>query len=279
MINSNSAEPWSFGEEVEEISTNFIRLRYRLLPYLYQAFRDASELGTPVMRSLVLDYPSDERVYSKGFENQFLFGNSIMVAPLESYKDVTKVFLPKGNWYELFSGDFNEGDREFFHECGMQFLPIYIKASSIITMYPEIGQHTRDKGSVLEIHIYHGDEECSQNYYEDDGTSFDFKESVFHSRSIIYNPKKSKILIGEAEGSYNSEMKSIRIIFHGTEVTEAKVGKSTLEVGTTDYEFVKPISNFDPMVTPDDSNHPRNRNVSYVDLEYGNQELVIDLKS
>lgn len=278
MLNSHSAEPWSFGEEVEEIATNFIRLRYKLLPYLYQAFRKASHDGTPVMKSLALDYTWDDRVYDHAFENQFLFGDSMLVAPLKSSEDIKKVFLPQGQWYELFSGDFNEGNRTFYHECGIQFLPVYVKASSIIPMYPQIGQHTRDIGTVLELHVYHGSDKCTMDYYEDDGISYDFEDGGYHLRSVAYDPEIGKISIGESSGEYVSRIKTLRVLIHGLEVSDIKVDKKSLEIAHMDFEFARHITGFDPFYNPDDSNHPRNRNLPFVELEYSSEQMTIDLK-
>ncbi len=277
MINSNSAEPWSFGEEVEEITTNFIRLRYKLLPYLYQAFYQASIDGTPINRSLALDYTFDDRVYDHQFENQFLFGKSILVAPLESYKNIAKVFLPEGQWHDLYTGERFEGDQEMFVECGIKQLPVYVKGSSIVTTYPEVGQHTRAIGSVLELHIYHGSDTSEITYYEDDGTSFDFEKGVYHKRAISYHPEKRQIKLSEVEGTYSSKMKTLKVRVHGLEVQNASVNGKKTEVSKEDFQFIAPISNFDPMVTPDDSQHPRNKNLPTFELDYLSNEMIIHL--
>ncbi len=275
MINSNSAEPWSFGEEVEEISANFIKLRYRLLPHLYNAFREASETGKPVNRSLALDYTFDDRVYDREFENQFFLGDGIMVAPLESYKDVKKVFLPEGKWFEFFSGDQNDGNRTFFHECGIKQLPIYIKGSTIIPMYPEIGRNNLDIGDTLELHVYNGDEKYETSYYEDDGKTFDYQADRYHLRSLTFEPSKGKIMLSPSEGSYPSKMRKLRVLLHGFGDPSIKVNGKNAEVKKVDYEFIKPISNFDPMVSGNDDGHPRNYDLPFVELDYTDGQIEI----
>ena len=277
VINSNSAEPWSFGEEVEEISTNFIRLRYKLLPYLYQTFRQASIDGTPVNRSLAIDHTSDDRVYSKEFENQFFFGDSVLVAPLESNQTVRKVFLPKGDWYEFFTGEFTKGDRTFFQEVGYTHLPVYVKSSSIVPMYPEIGQHTRHIGKTLDIHIYHGEETCEFDYYEDDGTTFEFESGGFYSRKIKYSPASNEIEIGSPEGTYPSKIKTIQIWIHGADVSECTINKKSVDVERRDLAFTQPISNFDPMVFIDENAHSRNRNLPFIQISNESEKLTIKL--
>jgi alpha-glucosidase len=73
MINSRDSEPWAYGEEVEQISRNYIKFRYQLLPYIYSLFYEASQTGMPVQRSLAIDYPHDYKIYDGQFYNQYLF--------------------------------------------------------------------------------------------------------------------------------------------------------------------------------------------------------------
>ncbi|MFP3490876.1 glycoside hydrolase family 31 protein, partial [Staphylococcus sp. SIMBA_130] len=71
---------WAFGPEVEEISKKYIELRYKLMPYLYNAFNDAAETGSPVQQPLVYQFQEDEKTYD--INDQFMFGESLMAAPV-----------------------------------------------------------------------------------------------------------------------------------------------------------------------------------------------------
>src|SRR5690606_19983186 len=127
MINSRDSEPWTYGEEVEQISRNYIRFRYQLLPYLYSLFYEASQTGMPVQRSLAIDYTHQPWVYDGQFHNQYLFGPFILVAPVESSKEFVKVYLPEGEWYYLFNGSKHDGNRELIIECPVHKLPVFIR--------------------------------------------------------------------------------------------------------------------------------------------------------
>lgn len=254
MINSNSSEPWSYGEQVEEITANFIRLRYKLLPHLYSAFREAALNGTPVQRSLALDYTHDDQVYNHAFENQYFFGSSILVAPLESYKSIQKVYLPEGEWFELFSGRRTHGNQELFNECGIERLPVYVKASSVLMLYPEIGNNTREIGTTLELHLYDGQAETSVTYYEDDGSSFDFEKGSYYARQIHFNANERKLYISPKEGSYSSKIRTIRVVMHGFHSQSISVNGQSVSPYRADYRFIQPISNFDPVIKMEDSN-------------------------
>lgn len=114
MINSNDAEPWAFGEEVEEISRNYMKLRYRLLPTIYSKFYSSSLSGLPISESLAIQYPLDENIYLSAFQNEYLFCDAFLIAPVESTKEITKVYLPAGDWYYLFSDKKNIAERKSF---------------------------------------------------------------------------------------------------------------------------------------------------------------------
>src|SRR5687768_3797255 len=137
MINSRDSEPWSYGEEVEQISRNYIKFRYQLLPYLYSTFYEASNNGMPIQRTLAIDYTHDARIFEHQFQHQYLFGPSIMVIPVESNKEFVRVYFPKGNtWYSLYNGDKYNGNSDTILECPLHKLPVFVKSGAIIPMQP-----------------------------------------------------------------------------------------------------------------------------------------------
>ncbi len=111
-VNTPSAEPWTHGEEVLEISRNYVNLRYRLLPYLYSTFYEATRDGLPVVRSLAIDYTYDAKVYDAQFQNQYLFGQSFLIMPFTGSATFGKVYFPKGKWYDLYTDNTEQGGTE-----------------------------------------------------------------------------------------------------------------------------------------------------------------------
>ena len=136
MINSRDSEPWAYGEEVEQISRNYIKFRYQILPYIYSLFYDASKTGLPVQRSLAIDYPHNYKVYDGQFYNQYLFGPYFLVAPVESNKQFVKVYFPPGEWYSLYNGHKFGGHTEVILECPIHRLPVFVKGGALIPMQP-----------------------------------------------------------------------------------------------------------------------------------------------
>jgi alpha-glucosidase len=213
--NTRDQEPWSNGEEIENISRSYINLRYTLIPYLYSTFYEAAATGLPVNRSLALNYTHEPMVYDWRYQSQFLFGQSFMVAPGESTKDYYKVFLPGNDWYELYSDKYYKGQEEIVAEAGVDHLPVYIKGSSIIPTQSIVQNLSQNPSDTLDVHIYKGNARNSFQYYEDDGLTYAYEKGEHYKRKIEFNPGDRSVLFGKVEGSFSTKFKKVRIVFHG----------------------------------------------------------------
>jgi len=250
MINSRDSEPWAYGEEVEEISRNYINLRYKMMPYIYSTFFEARESGIPVSRSLAINYPHDETIYDERYENEYLFGDSILVAPVPSKVDLAKVYFPEGEWYDLFNDTHYTGNQEVVVECPIERLPVFVKASGIITTQDKTMNLTENKNEVLDIHCYAGKELNEFTYYEDDGSTFNHLDGAFYKRLIQFDPENRTLNINQKEGSYASQYKKLKIYFHGFEGklnSKMHVNNKTVPIEREDFHFIEQISNFDPL--------------------------------
>jgi len=221
-------EPWCWGKENEAIIKKDIEQRYRLLPYIYSGFYQSSQTGMPLSRTLAIDYTSDENVYDLKFQNQFLFGDSILVAPVESTKFYEDVYLPKGEWYRLSTNEKFEGGKVIIAPAPLTDLPVFIKVGAIIPMQNVI-QSTNEKGDgILELNVWNGNEANSFAYYEDDGLSYNYQNGEYCKREITFDPAKGIISLSVVEGSFVSKYDRIKLILHGFEVTTIKVNGATL---------------------------------------------------
>lgn len=216
-INTKSAEPWAFGEWAERVSRNYISLRYRLLPYVYTGMLESAETGMPMNRSLAIDYTDDEKVFWRIYENQFLFGPSMLVIPAESDHALVKAYLPEGEWYNFYNDAIYAGKQELAVESPADQLPVFIRGGSMIPMQSVV-QHTSEKPSdTLEVHLYKsfkaGDLEWE--YYEDDGVSYDYLDGKYFLRKMIYKAGINEVEFTPVEGNYSGKFNYIRLVFHG----------------------------------------------------------------
>jgi alpha-glucosidase len=214
-IYTTRAEPWTMGEIAEDITRRYIGFRYQLMPYLYSTFFESSVNGMPVLRSLAIDYPFESRIYDDEFQQQFLFGSSIMVAPVKSNNRLAKVFLPEGEWYSLFNDSIYSGNQVLLTECPIEEIPLFVEAGSIIPAQKLIESTSEDPGDTLFVHIYKGGTKNLFTYYEDDGNTYSYLQDEYYRRDILYDNMNKCIELEAKEGSLSSVFTVINIIFHG----------------------------------------------------------------
>jgi alpha-glucosidase len=212
---NHANEPWAYDEETEAISKSFLGFRYRLMPYIYSLFYKASQTGLPISKSLCIDYPFDSKVYDNLYQNESLFGDAFLVVPVTSKEATKKIYLPKGEWYDLFTEDLICGEIEFNKEVSFYQIPVYVKSSSIIPMQPLV-QSTKEKSSdTIFIHIYYGNEKNDLLYYEDSGDGFDYQKDIYCKRNISFVPENKKIILVSQQGSFTSNYRIIKLVLHG----------------------------------------------------------------
>ena len=228
---SRSSEPWTYGEDVLNISRNYINLRYRLMPYLYSSFYQASNSGLPVMRSLAIDYTHDEQVYSRHYQNQYMFGDAFLIAPFVSNKEFGRLYLPQGEWYDLYSDRLEQGKQAKALELRLERLPVYVKAGSIVTMQSLVQNTAQQPEDTLYIHVYHGLHGNTASYYEDDGKSYAYQLGAYYKRQLHFLPERKEIQLDAVEGKHLSKFRQLNILFHGfKDLGSVEVNGKTLAV-------------------------------------------------
>jgi alpha-glucosidase len=249
MVNSKDSEPWSFGEETEDISRNYIKLRYRLMPYLYSSFRESSINGMPVARSLAIDYTHDERVYQSAYQHQYLFGNAFLVMPIPSNAEFAKIFLPAGKWINFYTDELEAGGTEHIIEISKEVLPLYVKAGSVIPMQSQL-YHLKEKPEpVLNIHVY-GGSDGEFSYYEDDGETYAFENGDYFSRNIKMDWKNRVLQFEAAEGKFSSKFTQLKIYFHACDAVSARMSGKDMPLVKEDIKYIEPVSDYDPYHKP-----------------------------
>jgi alpha-glucosidase len=247
QINTKSSEPWIYGEEVMEISRNYINLRYRLLPYIYSTFREASLTGMPLMRTLAIKHAFDDTVYDKRFENQYYFGDAFMIVPFDSVQKYGEIYFPEGMRYNLYDDSTVESQTTCIEPLSSHKLPVYVNESSIVPMQ-DLTQHTgMSPGNTLYIHLYKGKRKNVFSYYEDDGKSFDYMSGIFYERQIEYNPLENSLVLDTPKGSFVSKFTRLKFILHGFgNIAEVSVNGEIVSLSCEQIAFLDPISAFEP---------------------------------
>lgn len=186
----NENEVWSYGEDNEKILVDFLKLRYRLMPYIYSNIFKLHKYGTPILRGLFMDFSFDENV--KSIKDEFLFGSSILVAPVTKQgENEREVYLPKGvNWYDFFTGEKFKGGQTISVKAELNSIPLFVRENSIIPM-GEVVENTKTPQKNIELWVY--GENAEFDLYEDDGVSYNYEKGDFNLTKITY--KKGELEI------------------------------------------------------------------------------------
>ncbi|WP_231572053.1 glycoside hydrolase family 31 protein [Pontibacillus halophilus] len=229
-------EPWAFGQEVEEISKKYIEMRYKLMPYLYNTFKDASETGSPVQQPLVYQFQKDENTYD--IADQFMFGESMMLAPVVKEGQTKRdVYLPEGeNWVDYWTGKEYEGGQTIQVTAELDELPIFMKKDSMVPTR-EVQQYTDEKpleNLVLDTYL---DEEATYSFYEDDGESYEYENGAFNITDFKVERKGKKITFQQekVETGYNSDLESVTLKLNG------EAAPKRIKVGYKKYKQVDSV--------------------------------------
>ena len=201
-VEKQGQEPWAFGPEVEEISKKYIEMRYKLLPYLYNAFEDSVETGKPVQQPLVYHYQKDENTYD--INDQFMFGDSMMLAPVvKQGKTNRDVYLPQGEtWVNFWTQEEYEGGQTINVDTPLAHLPIFVKKESIIPTR-EVQQYTGENeltNLVLDTYV---DGEASYSFYEDDGKSLNHENGEYDITNFNVKEKNNTIEFSQSMEANN----------------------------------------------------------------------------
>lgn len=211
----SNTEPWQYGPEAQRIITEQIRLRYRLLPYIYSEASRVTTEGYTLMRPLIFDFPDDKDALKQ--DNEYMFGQSLLVCPVtEKGVSQWRVYLPEneGGWYDFRTGrKYGNGWSEV--PVTIEDIPVFAKAGSILPLGP-VKQYAAEKSDEpLKINVYPGADACF-NLFEDDGLSVDGSSSTI---PFTWDDSSRTLTIGKRQGGFEGmeETRTFNIAVAGTE--------------------------------------------------------------
>lgn len=212
------AEPWLDGPEQLDIRRRFVEERYRLMPYLYSLADENSRTGDPLMRPVFYDYPAAADA-SCDQSMTFTLGRSLLVAPppkMESPESYD-VCLPKGAWYDYWTGKPLGNTDRITETPSLESLPVFVRAGTILPRQPLVQSTSETPQGPLALDIYPG-EDCSGTIYFDDGHSMAFTKGAFLRQTIRCSASgdgRVQISFGPREGSFAPWWTDIDVTVHG----------------------------------------------------------------
>ena len=221
-------EPWLWNVETKEMASQYMRLRHRLIPYLYTEAYNYTKSGTPLIQPFYHNHNYMWTYDDDLYKNQYFFGSQLLVCPILDKMDVTmnrtvhRFYLPEGTWYDFVTGKKFPGDKKhtsFFRE---EDYPVFAHAGSIVPLSDDPDYNVGIPKN-LEIQIFPG---VSNTYtlYEDDGVSTNYLNGYFLKTSIDYNYLKNNytVIIRSIDGVSGvvHDQRNYKMVFRNTKLPE-----------------------------------------------------------
>ncbi len=206
-------EPWRFGTYYEDIIRKYLKLRYRLLPYLYTSLEEAHRTGMPIIRPLLLNYQSDANTLD--LDDEFMVGGDLLVAPILKPGMTSRlVYLPQGMWYDYWTGQQVAGGRMVRADAPLETVPLYVRGGAIIPMGPEMNYVGEKPSDPITFEIYPDAQGQAQaSLYEDDGVSPAYRNGVERRTVVTYD--SSRIEVSAPTGSYQPGARTLQFALRG----------------------------------------------------------------
>lgn len=211
MINAwaSGTKPWSYPEVAGQVK-ELALLRMQMMPYWYSEFAKYHFEGTPPFRGMNLE-PGfnqetkkemaantnlEENPYveamSKEIKDQYMAGEYLLVAPLFTGQKSRKVILPKGKWYDFYTGEFAGDGSIIIVEPGLNRIPVFVKDGGIIPMMPAV-LNAPKSGDKVDLEIRHyGEASGRYMLYDDDGETFNYEKGAYSFREIKVDGSKGQ---------------------------------------------------------------------------------------
>lgn len=251
------------GEPVYEALVAAVRLRYRLLPYIYSTSWQVARHDDSFMRALVMDFPQDKRVWDMGSE--YMFGRALLAVPVTkplyteekivrtdamtgwdkqeqkeegrgypavSWQDTHtyEAYLPEGtDWYDFWSGQRLTGGQKVSATIGLDHSPLYVRAGSILPLGPDVQYAAEKAWDELEVVVYPG-ADGTFTLYEDEGDSYRYEQGQYTEIPMRWNDRHRQLTIGSRTGSYTGMLTTRHFRVHTPDGTVHNVAYSGRQV-------------------------------------------------
>lgn len=239
-------EPWKFCEESRRVMLNFMRLRHRLIPYIYTMNAKFHFDDLPLVQPMYYQHPDATEAYQ--VPNEYYFGTEMIVHPITSANDKelkmghTRTWIPEGLWFDFFTGTAYSGGRKMDLYRALDSIPVLVKAGAIIPMQEEseISDFVCNP-SKMELRVFTG---VSGDFtmYEDDGETNDFEKGEFVTTGYELDWDNKRFYIHAAQGKLSviPEKRSYKICFYG--VRKNDVAGVQVNDNAIPYEIIEEVT-------------------------------------
>jgi len=186
-----SNEVWSYGKQAEPILEKYLRLRYRLLPYIYSLGWATHQTGAPFMRALFMDFPDDPKVAD--LRDEYMFGPAFLVAPVTEQGATSRsVYLPAGDdWYDFWTNERVHGGQTVTARAPIDTLPLFVRAGAIVPMGSPV-ENTKQPQTIASVRVYRGADGAFA-LYQDDGTTYGYENGDYRLTRLRWDDRDGRL--------------------------------------------------------------------------------------
>ena len=224
------SEIYHFGQKGDwayDAMVDAVKLRYRLLPYIYSMAGEVVQHSGMMMRPLVMDFVNDKTAIR--LNDEYMFGHALLVKPvtdpLFTWRDRKKqghliypdprqgaapydVYLPQGSvWYDFFTLERHDGGQTIQRPTSIADMPVYVRGGSIIPFGPAVQYCDEKPWDDLEIRVYPG-ADGDFTLYEDEGDGYGYEQGLFTEITFHWDDAKRMLTVGRRQGSYPGMLRS-----------------------------------------------------------------------
>jgi alpha-D-xyloside xylohydrolase len=187
-------EVWSYGSQAEPILEKYLRLRYRLMPYIYSLGYQTWLTGAPFLRALPLDFPNDPKVADLG--DEYMFGPAFLVAPVtEQGATSRQVYLPAGtDWFNYWTNERMKGGQTITVQAPIDTLPLFVRAGSIVPLGAPV-ESTHQAQAIDAVKVYPA-ADASFTLFSDDGRSYAYEKGAGSITRLHWDDAKHQLTHG-----------------------------------------------------------------------------------
>jgi alpha-glucosidase len=211
---THAQEPWAFGEPYEGVCRDMLRLRMRLLPYLYAAFEAAARTGAPILRPLLFAHPDDPVTYAA--DDELLVGPDLLLAPIARPGiEHRHVYLPAGTWVQWWTGERVDGPAHVLAHAPLGRPALYARANAAIPMWPALDHVEAGAPDplTLRVAVAAGAPEARTALFEDSGEG----DGPAARRSVICAAAGDEVMVrvSAREGGWTPPRERVRVELRG----------------------------------------------------------------
>jgi alpha-glucosidase (family GH31 glycosyl hydrolase) len=225
-------QPWRYGPVAEAAATRAIRLRYKVIPYIYAYAWQDHVHGVGLIRPLTFDWPDDPEV--RNDVDAWMFGQWLLVSPVvKQGQTMKRIYLPAGTWIDWFTGKTYAGGHIIGYPVDAKTwsdIPLFIRDGAIIPMQPVMDWVGEHPVTTVTVQVFPSDRTTQFGYYDDDGDTYAYEKGAYFLQRLATRRDGGEVVFrtDAASGTYRPALRDYWVKVHGIHAGSVEVSEHVL---------------------------------------------------